>query len=159
MTGDLSHLDHDGAARMVDVAGKEPTDRRATARAVVRMSPDTAALVEGSGPKGEVLHTARIAGVMAAKRTAELVPMCHPLGLDHVSVEADLDVAAGTVTLTATARTVARTGVEMEAMTAAAVAALTVYDMVKSAQRDVTVSEIALLGKSGGKSGTWQRDE
>jgi cyclic pyranopterin phosphate synthase len=95
---------------------------------------------------------------MAAKKTAELIPMCHPLGLDHVDVKAELDVSAGTVTITATARTVARTGVEMEAMTAASVAALTVYDMVKSAQRDVAIEDVVLLEKSGGKSGSWRRD-
>ncbi len=155
---ELNHLDDDGQARMVDVGAKDQTDRKATARAVVRMTPETAALIENGAPKGEVLQTARIAGVMAAKKTAELIPMCHPLGLDHVDVKAELDVSAGTVTITATARTVARTGVEMEAMTAASVAALTVYDMVKSAQRDVAIEDVVLLEKSGGKSGSWRRD-
>jgi cyclic pyranopterin monophosphate synthase len=164
----LTHLDAEGAARMVDVGDKPVSDRRAVARAVVRMSPETARAVaegghrspEGSGPtpKGDVLGTARIAGIQAAKRTGELIPLCHPLGLDHVDVRAEVDAAAGTVTLTAEARVTARTGVEMEAMTAAAVAALTVYDMVKGMERGVTVEEVALLEKAGGRSGHWRRD-
>ena len=129
-----------------------------TARAVVRMSPATAAAVAaGDASKGDVLGTARIAGIQAAKRTGELIPLCHPLGLDHVDVRAEVDAAAGTVTLTAEARVTARTGVEMEAMTAAAVAALTVYDMVKGLERGVVVEEVALLEKSGGRSGHWRR--
>ena len=155
---DLSHIGDDGQARMVDVAMKDTTDRSATARATLSMSAATAELVANGGAKGEVLQTARLAGIMAAKRTAELIPMCHPLGLDHVDVEAEVDIAHGTVTLTATARTVARTGVEMEAMTAASVAALTVYDMVKSAERGVSVERIELIEKTGGKSGSWRRD-
>jgi cyclic pyranopterin phosphate synthase len=156
----LTHLDDEGSARMVDVGDKAPTDRRAVARAVVRMSPATAAVVAaGDSPKGDVLGTARIAGIQAAKRTGELIPLCHPLGLDHVDVAAAVDAEAGTVTLTAEARVTARTGVEMEAMTAAAVAALTVYDMVKGLERGVTVEEVALLEKSGGRSGTWRRDQ
>jgi cyclic pyranopterin phosphate synthase len=139
----LTHLDDEGAARMVDVGDKPVADRRAVARSVVRMSPATAAAVAaGDAPKGDVLGTARI---------------CHPLGLDHVDVHADVDAAAGTVTLTAEARVTARTGVEMEAMTAAAVAALTVYDMVKGLERGVTIAEVVLLEKSGGRSGTWRR--
>jgi cyclic pyranopterin phosphate synthase len=142
---------------MVDVGGKPVTDRRAVARAVVRMSPETAATVErGDAPKGDVLGTARIAGIQAAKRTAELIPLCHPLPLSFVDVAAEVDAGAGNVTLTAEARTSARTGVEMEAMTAAAVAALTVYDMVKGIERGVTVEEVALLEKSGGRE-DWQR--
>jgi cyclic pyranopterin monophosphate synthase len=142
---------------MVDVGGKPVTDRRAVARAVVRMSPETAATVErGDAPKGDVLGTARIAGIQAAKRTAELIPLCHPLPLSFVDVAAAVDAAAGTVTLTAEARTSAQTGVEMEAMTAAAVAALTVYDMVKGLERRVEVSEVALLEKSGGRE-DWRR--
>ena len=156
---ELTHLDAQGTARMVDVGDKPATDRRAIARAVVRMSPATAAKVEaGDAPKGDVLGTARIAGVLAAKRTGELIPLCHPLGLDHVDVDAEVDAAAGTVTLTAEARVTARTGVEMEAMTAASVAALTVYDMVKGIERGVEIASIALLEKSGGRSGTWRRD-
>jgi len=142
---------------MVDVGGKPVTDRRAVARAVVRMSPETAATVErGDAPKGDVLGTARIAGIQAAKRTAELIPLCHPLPLSFVDVVAEVNAGEGTVTLTAEARTTARTGVEMEAMTAAAVAALTVYDMVKGLERGVAVSEVALLEKSGGRE-DWRR--
>ena len=155
---ELTHLDEHGNARMVDVGDKPATDRRAVARAVVRMSPDTAAKVlSGDAPKGDVLGTARIAGVLAAKRTGELIPLCHPLGLDHVDVEAAVDAAAGTVTLTAEARVTARTGVEMEAMTAASVAALTVYDMVKGLERGVEIASVVLVEKSGGRSGTWTR--
>jgi len=155
----LTHLDPEGSARMVDVGDKPVTDRRAVARATVRMSPQTARAVEaGDSPKGDVLGTARIAGIQAAKRTGELIPLCHPLGLDHVDVRAEVDAAAGTVTLTAEARVIARTGVEMEAMTAAAVAALTVYDMVKGLERGVVVQEVALLEKSGGRSGHWRRE-
>lgn len=155
---ELTHLDDDGAARMVDVAAKPVTDRRAVARAVVRMSPQTAAVVAaGDAPKGDVLGVARIAGIQAAKRTGELIPLCHPIGLDHVDVDGAIDADAGTVTLTATTRVSARTGVEMEAMTAAAVAALTVYDMVKGLDKGVSVERVELLEKSGGRSGTWAR--
>jgi cyclic pyranopterin monophosphate synthase len=156
---ELTHLDEHGTARMVDVGDKPATDRRAVARAVVRMTPETAATVQaGDAPKGDVLGTARIAGVLAAKRTGELIPLCHPLGLDHVDVDAEVDAAAGTVTLTAEARVTARTGVEMEAMTAVSVAALTVYDMVKGLERGVEIASVALLEKSGGRSGTWRRE-
>jgi cyclic pyranopterin phosphate synthase len=154
----LTHLDEHGDARMVDVGAKPVTERRAVAQAVVRMSPETArAVAAGDAPKGDVLGTARIAGVMAAKKTGELIPLCHPIGLDHVDVDATLDAEAGTVTLTATAGVTARTGVEMEAMTAAAVAALTVYDMVKGVERGVAIEQVLLLEKSGGRSGTWRR--
>jgi cyclic pyranopterin phosphate synthase len=142
---------------MVDVGDKPVTDRRAVARAVVRMSPDTASTVErGDAPKGDVLGTARIAGIQAAKRTAELIPLCHTLPLSFVDVVAEVDAARGSITLTAEARTSARTGVEMEAMTAASVAALTVYDMVKGLERGVEVAEVALLEKSGGRE-DWRR--
>jgi cyclic pyranopterin phosphate synthase len=154
----LTHLDEHGEARMVDVGGKPVTERRAVARATVRMSPETAQLVvAGDAPKGDVLGTARIAGVMAAKRTGELIPLCHPIGLDHVDVDSDIDAQAGTITLTATAAVTARTGVEMEAMTAAAVAALTVYDMVKGVERGVAIEQVVLLEKTGGRSGPWRR--
>jgi len=153
----LSHLDEEGRARMVDVGGKAVTDRHACARAVVRMTPATAeAIVERATPKGDVLATARLAGIQAAKRTAELIPLCHPLPLTFVDVEADVSPSEGTVTIVATARTSARTGVEMEAMTAASVAALTVYDMVKGVERGVVVEEVALLEKTGGKE-DWRR--
>jgi cyclic pyranopterin phosphate synthase len=144
---------------MVDVGAKDVTDRRAVARALVRMLPATAALVAaGDAPKGDVLGVARIAGVMAAKRTAELIPLCHTLPLSFVDVEASVDVDAGLVVLTAEARTTGQTGVEMEAMTAASIAALTVYDMVKGVERGVSVEAVELLEKSGGKSGTWARE-
>jgi cyclic pyranopterin phosphate synthase len=143
---------------MVDVGGKPVSDRRAVARAVVTMSPATAALVEaGDAPKGDVVSTARLAGIQAAKRTAELIPLCHPLPLSFVDVEVAIDAAAGVVTLTAEARTTAQTGVEMEAMTAVSVAALTVYDMVKGIERGVAVTQVALLEKSGGKE-DWRRE-
>jgi cyclic pyranopterin phosphate synthase len=153
----LTHVDESGQARMVDVGGKDESERHAHARALVRMSPRTAAKVErGDAPKGDVLAAARIAGIQAAKRTAELIPLAHPLPLTFVDVEASIDADAGTITLDAEARTVARTGVEMEAMVACAVAALTVYDMVKGIERGVTVDEIALVRKTGGKE-DWSR--
>jgi cyclic pyranopterin phosphate synthase len=150
--GELTHIDAEGRARMVDVGGKAETERRARARAVVRMSPSTATAIErGDAPKGDVLGTARLAGIQAAKRTAELIPLAHPLPLNLVDVEASVDAAAGSVTLEAEAQTVARTGVEMEAMVACAVAALTVYDMVKGVERGVVVESVTLLEKHGGK--------
>jgi cyclic pyranopterin phosphate synthase len=156
VSGDLTHLDEQGAARMVDVSAKPETARRAVARAVVRMAPETIALVRaGDAPKGDVLGTARLAGIQAAKRTGELIPLCHPIGLDHVDVEARIEDDA--VVLEATAGVTARTGVEMEAMTAAAVAALTVYDMVKGVERGVTIERVELVSKTGGKSGDWRR--
>jgi cyclic pyranopterin monophosphate synthase len=152
----LSHLDSSGRARMVDVGAKPETDRRARARAIVRMSPETAALVaDGDAPKGDVLGTARLAGIQAAKRTDELIPLAHPLALTFVDVEAEID-RDGVLTLTAEARTTAKTGVEMEALTACAVAALTVYDMVKGVERGVTIEQVTLLEKSGGKN-DWRR--
>ncbi|MDQ2630989.1 MAG: cyclic pyranopterin monophosphate synthase MoaC [Actinomycetota bacterium] len=148
----LTHLDENGTARMVDVGGKPPTERRAVAEARVRMSPETAALVEhGNGPKGEVLATARLAGIGAAKRSGELIPLAHPLALTFVDVEAWVEAEEGVVQLRAEARTVGPTGVEMEAMTAAAVAALTVYDMVKGVERGVEIERVSLLAKSGGR--------
>jgi cyclic pyranopterin phosphate synthase len=153
----LSHLDSSGRARMVDVGGKAATDRRARARAVVRMSADTAATVaRGDAPKGDVLGTARIAGIQAAKRTDELIPLAHPLPLTFVDVEAEIDPGAGTITFEAEARTASRTGVEMEALTACTVAALTAYDMVKGIERGVVIEEVALLEKTGGKE-DWRR--
>lgn len=155
---DLTHLDPTGRARMVDVSEKSPTDRRALARAVVRVSADTARAVQsGDAPKGDVLGTARIAGIQAAKRTAELIPLCHPLALSFVGVDAEIDADAGEIRLTAEVRTTGPTGVEMEALTAAAVAALTVYDMIKGLERGAQIAEVALLEKSGGRSGEWRR--
>jgi cyclic pyranopterin phosphate synthase len=140
---------------MIDVGGKPVTERRARARATVRMSAETAAAVaRGDAPKGDVLGTARLAGIQAAKRTAELVPLCHPLPLSFVDVEAEIGETE--VVLTAEAHTSAQTGVEMEAMTAAAVAALTVYDMVKGLERGVEIAEVVLLEKSGGRH-DWKR--
>ena len=142
---------------MVDVGGKEATERRAVARAVVRMSPETAtAVARGDGPKGEVIGTARIAGIQAAKRTAELIPLCHPLALSFVDVR--IEVGEGVVDIAAEARTTGPTGVEMEAMTAASVAALTIYDMVKGLERGVEITDLGLVEKSGGKS-DWRRPE
>jgi cyclic pyranopterin phosphate synthase len=155
----LTHIDESGSARMVDVGEKPETRRVARAEAVVRMSPETAAAVEsGDAPKGDVLGTARLAGIQAAKRTAELIPLAHPLRLDVVDVEASVDAAEGVVTLVAEAGVTARTGVEMEAMTACAVAALTVYDMVKGVERGVTIERVELVAKSGGRSGEWRRE-
>ncbi len=155
---DLTHLDESGNARMVDVGGKDATERRAVAEARLRMSADTAAAVaRGDAPKGDVLGTAKLAGIQAAKRTGELIPLAHPLPLTFVGVEARIEAEAGLIVITAEARTVERTGVEMEAMTAASVAALTVYDMVKGVERGVTIESVALLEKSGGRSGEWRR--
>jgi cyclic pyranopterin phosphate synthase len=155
---DLTHLDAAGRARMVDVGAKPATERRALAQAVVRVSTDTAEKVlAGDAPKGDVLGVARIAGIQAAKRTSELIPLCHPLALTFVGVEVTVDAGAGEITVTAEARTTGQTGVEMEAMTAASVAALTVYDMVKGLERGAAIAEIVLLEKSGGRSGHWTR--
>jgi cyclic pyranopterin monophosphate synthase len=155
---ELTHLDEHGNTRMVDVGDKSPTERSARARAIVRMSAETAARVrDGDAPKGNVLGVARIAGIQAAKRTAELIPLCHPLALTYVGVEGDVDVEHGQIELIADARTTGPTGVEMEALTAATVAALTVYDMVKGVERDAEIVSVALLSKAGGRSGHWER--
>jgi cyclic pyranopterin phosphate synthase len=156
----LTHVDEQGRARMVDVSSKPATDRRALAQAVVRVSVDTARAVQaGDAPKGDVLGVARIAGIQAAKRTAELVPLCHPLPLSFVGVEAAVDPDGGRITLTAEATTTGPTGVEMEALTGASVAALTVYDMIKGMERGARIEEVVLLEKEGGGSGRWRRDE
>jgi cyclic pyranopterin phosphate synthase len=144
---------------MVDVGAKPVTARRAVALARVRMSPATAAaIMAGETPKGEALLVSRLAGIQAAKRTADLIPLCHPLPLTSVDIDVSVDVDVGVVELVAEARTVASTGVEMEAMTAASVAALTLYDMVKGLERGVEIEAVVLLEKSGGRSGTWRRD-
>ena len=155
----LSHISDDGQASMVDVGQKDPTRRMALAEAWVDVGPEIADMLRTSGAvaKGNVLETARVAGIMAAKRTGELIPMCHPLGLDVVELDAEL--VGDRVHLVARAACHGKTGVEMEAMTAVSVAALTVYDMVKSAGKSVTIGSIRLLEKSGGKSGRWQRAE
>jgi cyclic pyranopterin phosphate synthase len=156
----LTHLDESGRARMVDVGSKEPTARRAVAEARLRMSPETAAAIESrDAPKGDVIGTARIAGIQAAKRAGELIPLAHPIPLTHVDIEVRVHAAKGVVDLVADARTVARTGVEMEAMTACAIAALTVYDMVKGLERGIAIERVALREKSGGSSGEWRRSD
>ena len=153
----LTHLDETGAARMVDVGGKPETARSATATGRIRMSAQALAAVrDGSGPKGDVLAAARIAGIMAAKKTAELIPLCHPLALDAVTVEFAFE--ADGVRATARASLTGRTGVEMEAMTAAAIALLTVYDMAKALDKGMVVEDVRLLEKTGGKSGAWRAE-
>ena len=163
---ELTHLDADGNARMVDVGTKPSTERRAVARARLRMSPATAAAIAaGTTPKAEALTVARIAGIQAAKRTGELIPLCHPLPLSFVDVAAEVNAEAqtrnpaqpGARSSLETKATTAQTGIEMEAMTAAAVAALTLYDMVKGLERGVAIEQVVLLEKSGGASGTWLR--
>ncbi|HEV2057731.1 MAG TPA: cyclic pyranopterin monophosphate synthase MoaC [Solirubrobacteraceae bacterium] len=156
----LTHLDADGRARMVDVGAKPESDRVAVARAVVRMTPQTAAAVAaGDAPKGDVIGTARLAAIQAAKRTDEWIPLAHTLPLNSVDVDIAVDAQAGAVIVTVTARVHARTGVEMEAMVGSAAGALTIYDMVKGIERGVVVERVELLSKSGGRSGTWRRDE
>ena len=150
----LTHLDASGQARMVEVADKPVTAREAVASCEVRMTPRTARLLlDGDLPKGDALPVVRIAGIQAAKRTHELIPLCHQLALTSVEVAVDVDAEQGVATITATARAVDRTGVEMEAMTAASVAALTLYDLVKAVQRDVVVEGLRLREKRGGRSG------
>ena len=154
---DLTHFDSAGNAVMVDVSAKDVTERVATAKALVTMQPATLArIVEGTVKKGDVLAVARLAGIMAAKRTAELIPLCHPLPLSSVQVDAVALPDAQSVEITATVKVTGRTGVEMEAMTAASVAALTIYDMCKAIDRAMIVSNIRLVHKSGGKSGTYE---
>jgi len=156
----LTHLDEDGRARMVDVGAKPETSRVASARAVVRMTPKTAAAVlAGNAPKGDVIGTARLAAIQAAKRTDEWIPLAHTLPLNSVDVDIEVDAEAGTVIVTATARVYARTGVEMEAMVGCAAGALCVYDMVKGIERGVVIERVELVSKSGGRSGTWRRDD
>jgi cyclic pyranopterin phosphate synthase len=157
MTGELTHVDEQGAARMIDVGGKDVTERTATAAGRVMVSPEVVGLLRSGGVrKGDALGVARVAGIMGAKRTPELVPLCHPLPL--TSVKVDLDVADDAVEIRATVTTVARTGVEMEALTAVSVAALTVVDMVKAVDKAAVISDIRVLTKSGGRSGDWSRD-
>jgi len=153
----LSHVDSQGRARMVDVADKDVTHRRAVAEAFIAMKPETLAMiVEGRAPKGDVMAVARVAGIMAAKRTSDLIPLCHPLPLTHASV--DFEPGAGGVRITAVAETDGKTGVEMEALTAAGVAALTLYDMCKAVDRGMEIAQLRLLEKSGGASGLWTRE-
>lgn len=157
MSDDLTHFDQRGNARMVDVSAKDETERVAIAGCTVRMRPETLATIQkGTAGKGDVLGVARLAGIMAAKRTADLIPLCHPLALTSVEVELRCDPGENAVAITATARLKGRTGVEMEALTAASVAALTVYDMCKAIDRGMIVTDLRLLHKSGGKSGTYE---
>jgi cyclic pyranopterin phosphate synthase len=152
----LTHVDESGAARMVDVSGKDVTAREAVASGRVLVSPEVVALLRGDGvPKGDALAVARLAGIMGAKQTSSLIPLCHPLALSSVSV--DLEVSDTAVEVTATVRTTDRTGVEMEALTAVAVAGLTVIDMVKAVDKRASVTDVRLLRKSGGKSGDFER--
>lgn len=150
----LTHFDAAGNAQMVDVSDKDVTERIASAGATITMQPDTLALIqEGRAKKGDVLGTARLAGIMAAKKTADLIPLCHPLALSSVTVDLVCDPERNAVDVTATCKLKGRTGVEMEALTAASVAALTVYDMCKAVDRGMVISEVKLLHKAGGKSG------
>jgi len=155
---DFSHLDETGGISMVNVGAKRVTQREAVATATVRMRPATLAkLVERALPKGDVLTTAKVAGVLAAKQTPTLIPLAHPLAIESVDVTFDLDPPAGTIEVHAIVRCEGKTGVEMEAMTACAVAALTIYDMCKSAEKGIVIDGLQLVRKSGGKSGTWER--
>ena len=159
MAKDFSHLDDTGGISMVHVGSKRSTQREATASATVRMSSDTLKrLVERALPKGDVLTTAKIAGVLAAKQTPALIPLAHPLAIDSVDITFDLEPESGTIEIHAIVRCEGKTGVEMEAMTACAVAALTIYDMCKSAEKGIVIEGLQLMRKSGGKSGTWERN-
>ena len=152
----LTHVDKSGRARMVDVSGKKPTVRTATARAFVAMSEKVRSAVERGGlAKGDALGVARVAGVMAAKKTPDLIPLCHPIALSDIEV--DVELASGGVEIVARVRTTDRTGVEMEALVAASVAALTIYDMCKALDKSIRIETVELLSKSGGKTGTWKR--
>jgi cyclic pyranopterin monophosphate synthase len=158
MTNQLTHLDEHGHAAMVDVADKVVTSRTAVAQGEVHMQAETLrAIRDGDVPKGDVLAAARIAGIMAAKRTPDLIPLCHPLLLSKVTVEFDINEAESCVAITATVRCQGQTGVEMEALTAVSVAALTIYDMAKALEKTMTIRNIQLVEKRGGKSGDWQR--
>jgi cyclic pyranopterin phosphate synthase len=160
MSGQLTHLDERGHAAMVDVGDKATTSRTAVARGEVRMAPTTlAAIRDGAVPKGDVLAAARIAGIMAAKKTPDLIPLCHPLLLTKVAVDFVIDEGADRVVITATVRCAGQTGVEMEALTAVSVAALTIYDMAKALEKTMVIGDIHLVEKYGGKSGDWLRDE
>ena len=155
----LTHIGEDGAANMVDVGGKEDTARQAVAEGFVRMAPETLALIrDGDARKGDVIGVARLAGIMAAKKTSDLIPLCHPLMLNKVSVEIGEAPELPGLRVTAMARLSGKTGVEMEALTAVSVACLTIYDMAKAADRAMEITGIRLLSKSGGKSGAWQRE-
>lgn len=156
----LSHVDAEGRVEMVDVGGKPDTERIAVAQGEVRMKPETLRLIaEGQAAKGDVLTTAQVAGIMAAKRTPTLIPLCHPLPLTKVDVRFEIDEDRSRIGITATARCTGKTGVEMEALTAVSVAALTIYDMAKAAEKTMSIGGIRLVRKSGGKSGEWRRSD
>jgi len=158
MSEDFSHLDDTGGISMVDVGAKRTTSREAVASATVRMKPETLKrLVERALPKGDVLATAKVAGVLAAKQTPSLIPLAHPIQINSVDITFDLDPASGSIEVRAIVRCDGKTGVEMEAMTACAVAALTIYDMCKSAEKGIVIETLQLVRKSGGKSGLWER--
>lgn len=160
MRDSLTHLDTSGQARMVDVSAKAVTERVARARGCVTMDRRTLDLVvAGDAPKGDVLAVARIAGIMAAKKTSDIIPLCHPLGLTSANVVLEPDTERSAITIIATCRVTGRTGVEMEALTAVSVAALTVYDMLKAVDRHMTIDGIHLVEKSGGRSGDWRHDQ
>jgi cyclic pyranopterin phosphate synthase len=155
---DLTHVGPDGRARMVDIAGKPETERVAEARGQVRMLASTLrAITSGQSPKGDVLRTAELAGILAAKRTGELIPLCHPLPLSGVWVTASADPDLPGIEVKATAKTVGRTGVEMEALTAVSIACLAIYDMAKAIDHDLVIDRVELVAKSGGRSGDWRR--
>ena len=157
---ELTHIDHEGRVRMVDVTDKDASDRAAIAQGTITMNAATFEKIQThTAEKGNVLETARIAGIMAAKRTSELIPMCHPLTITHVQVDFFPDTSKNSIKIEATVRIKSQTGVEMEALTAVSVAALTVYDMCKSYDRAMTISDICLLEKSGGKSGAFKRND
>lgn len=159
MSGPLTHFDAAGEAHMVDVSAKPVTDREATAEALVLMTPETLALVEaGTAKKGDVLGVARLAGIMGAKKTSELIPLCHPLPITRVALELTPEAALPGVRIRATVKTSGQTGVEMEALTAASVAALTIYDMLKAAEKGMRIEGLRLLAKSGGKSGDFRAE-
>ena len=156
----LSHFDEDGSARMLDVSAKKETEREAVAEGRVFMQPETLSLIlDRKVVKGDVFGVARIAGIMAAKKTPELIPLCHPLSISSVNVDFDTDKERSCVLVRATVRITGRTGVEMEALTAVAAASLTIYDMCKSTDRTMTISDVRLMKKSGGKSGTFEREK
>ncbi len=155
----FTHIDEKGQVRMVDVTAKKPTDRTATAQGCISMTPETfTAIMDQTVKKGNVLETARIAGIMGAKKTSSLIPMCHPLNITHVQIDFTPDAANNIIRIEAVARIVGQTGVEMEALTAVSVAALTIYDMCKSHDKTMTITNVMLLKKTGGKSGTFHRN-
>ncbi|MBI9079166.1 MAG: cyclic pyranopterin monophosphate synthase MoaC [Pseudodesulfovibrio sp.] len=159
MIDGFSHMDNDGNARMVDVSGKVDTQRTAIVRCLVRLSPETLALLmKNALPKGDVLTTAKIAGIQAAKRTADMIPMCHPLPISYADIRFNVDESESTIELEAEVRTIYKTGIEMEALVGAQIAAATIYDMCKAVQKNIIIDNCRLVFKSGGKSGTFKAD-